>query len=53
MASLYRAGEVLERREAEGSLEFVVRLPPAEVERLRREGVEVSANGVATSPHRG
>jgi len=53
MAALYRAGEVLERREVEGSLEFLVRLPPAEVERLRREGVEVRANGVATSPVRG
>ena len=26
------------------------RLPPAEVDRLRREGVEVEAAGVATAP---
>ena len=50
MAAVYRAGEVLERRESEGGFELLVRLPPAEVDRLRREGVEVEAAGVATAP---
>lgn len=53
MAAVYRAGEVLERRESERGFELLVRLPPEEVDRLRREGVDVEAAGVATSHRHG
>ena len=52
MAALYRLGEVVERRDTEGGFELLVRLPPAEVERLRREGVELGGI-VAGVPPRG
>ncbi len=53
MAALYRLGEVVERRDTAGGFELLVRLPPTEVARLRREGVEVVAAGVAAAPPRG
>ena len=52
MAALYRLGEVVERRDTEGGFELLVRLPPVEVERLRREGVELGGI-VAGVPPRG
>jgi GTP-binding protein HflX len=53
MAALYRLGEVVERRDTEGGFELLVRLPPEEVDRLRREGVEVVGASVAGAPPRG
>ncbi len=53
VASLYRLGEVVERRDSEGGFELLVRLPPTEVDRLRREGVEVGGTSVAGVPPRG
>jgi GTP-binding protein HflX len=43
LASLYRAGEVLSRGESEGNYEVTVRLDPWQVDQLRRDGLEVSA----------
>ncbi len=43
LAGVYRAGEVLSRVEGPGGFELVVRLPRAEAERLRREGMDVTA----------
>jgi GTP-binding protein HflX len=41
LAFLYRAGEVIDRESVNGTVEVRVRLPPAIVDRLRNEGVEV------------
>ncbi len=43
LAGVYRAGAVLSRVEGPGGFELVVRLPRAEAERLRREGMDVTA----------
>ena len=53
MAALYRLGEVVERRDSEGGFDLLVRLAPAEVDRLRREGVGVVSSSVAGVPPRG
>jgi len=53
MAALYRTGEVLERRDSELGFELQVRLPPAEVDRLRHDGVEVLGRSVAGAPPAG
>jgi len=53
MAALYRLGEVVERRDTEAGFELLVRLPPTEVDRLRRDGVEVHGASVAGAPPRG
>jgi len=50
MAALYRTGEVMERRDSELGFELRVRLPPAEVDRLRHDGVEVLGRSVAGVP---
>jgi GTPase len=41
VAALYRLGEVLQRREVDGVCEVVVRLLPPDLDRLRKEGVEI------------
>lgn len=41
LAALYREGEVLDRRAVNGKVEVRVRLPRAEQERLKADGVEV------------
>jgi GTP-binding protein HflX len=41
VAALYRMGEVLQRREVNGAYEVVVRLLPPDLDRLRKEGVEI------------
>ena len=41
VAALYRLGEVLQRRELDGVCELVVRLLPPDLDRLRKEGVEI------------
>ena len=53
VASLYRLGEVMERRDSESGIDLRVRLAPGEVDRLRQDGVEVLANGVAAGPPAG
>ena len=53
VAALYRLGEVMERRDTESGFEVRVRLPPDELDRLRREGVEVAGPSVAGAPGRG
>lgn len=50
MAALYRLGEVMERRDSEAGFELRVRLPPAEVDRLRHDGVEIIDARVADAP---
>lgn len=50
MAALYRTGEVMERRDSALGFELRVRLPPAEVDRLRHDGVEVLGHSVAGVP---
>jgi GTP-binding protein HflX len=41
VAALYRLGEVLQRREVDGAYEVLVRLLPPDLDRLRKEGVEI------------
>jgi GTP-binding protein HflX len=53
VAALYRLGEVVERHDTETGFEVRVRLPADELDRLRREGVEVMGPSVAGSPGRG
>jgi GTP-binding protein HflX len=53
MAALYRTGEVLERRDLETGFELRVRLAPAELDRLRHDGVEVVGADVAGASRRG
>lgn len=50
LAALYRVGEVMERHDSEAGFELRVRLPSAEVDRLRHDGVEVLGAGVAGAP---
>ena len=50
VASLYRLGEVMERRDSESGVDLRVRLAPSEVDRLRHDGVEVLGSGVAAAP---
>ncbi|HEX5005456.1 MAG TPA: GTPase HflX [Gemmatimonadales bacterium] len=47
LAALYRLGEVMERRDSEAGFELRVRLPPAELDRLRHDGVDVLGASVA------
>jgi GTP-binding protein HflX len=53
MAALYRLGEVLERRDLETGFELRVRLAPAELDRLRHDGVEVVGADVAGASRHG
>ena len=53
VAALYRLGEVMERRDTEAGFEVRVRLPADDLDRLRREGVEVLGPSVAGAPGRG
>ena len=53
VASLYRLGEVMERRDSEAGVDLRVRLAPSEVDRLRHDGVEVLGSGVAAAPPAG
>jgi GTP-binding protein HflX len=50
LAALYRLGEVMERRDSETGFALRVRLPPAEVDRLRHDGVEILGASVADIP---
>jgi len=50
LAALYRLGEVMERRDSAEGVDLLVRLPPEELARLRRDGVEVLGASVAGAP---